>query len=154
MDPYTPPGAPLGDGGPNRGSTIWAVFLGVVADIGGTIAAGIVIALMLPNLAMPVAGVDPSMPAEPASGFQWFSLLIGLCFTGLGGYVAARVANNREYFHALLVGVASLVLGELMIGLGPDAYPLAQRLVGDLLVIPAALVGGHLRRNQKAQALA
>jgi hypothetical protein len=150
-NPYTPPGAPLGDrdGGP-RGSTLWAVFLGVVADIGGTIVAGILITLMFPGLSAPEQGsADPSLPVAPSAGYLWFSLLVGLSFTTLGGYVAARVANNREYFHALLLGVASLVLGELMIAMTPEAYPLGQRLVGDLLVIPAALVGGHIRRKQK-----
>jgi hypothetical protein len=150
MDPYQPPGAPLRDDDRNRrGSTPWAVFLGVVADIGGTIVAGMVIALLLPGLAAPVPGADPSIPAEPSEGFRWFSLFVGLCFTGVGGYVAARAANHREYFHGLLVGVASLVLGELMVSVGPEGYPLAQRLIGDLLVIPAALVGGHIRRNRK-----
>jgi hypothetical protein len=151
-DPYLPPGAPLGDRDDRkRGSTLWAVFLGVVTDIGGSIAAGIVIMLLLPGASQPVPGTDPSVPAAPGNGFLWFSLLVGLCFTGLGGHVAARVANNREYYHALLVGVASLVIGELMIALGNDTYPLAHRLIGDLLVIPAALVGGHVRRKQKTQ---
>jgi hypothetical protein len=153
QDPYQPPGAPLGDDDRGRrSSTPWAVFLGVVSDIGGTIVAGMVLALLMPGLAAPVPSVDPSMPAAPPVAFQWLSLLIGLCFTAVGGYVAARAANRREYFHALLVGVVSLVLGELMVGMSPEGYPLAQRLVGDLLVIPAALVGGHLRLNQKAPA--
>jgi hypothetical protein len=155
QDPYRPPNSPLRDDERSRrSSTPWAVFLGVVADIGGTIVAGMVLALLMPGLAAPVPSVDPSMPSAPPEGFQWFSLLVGLCFTGVGGYVAARTANHREYFHALLVGIVSLVLGELMVGMSPEGYPLAQRLVGDLLVIPAALLGGHLRLNQKALARA
>lgn len=133
-----------------RSSTPWALFLGVVADIGGTIVAGMLLALLMPGLAAPVPNVDPSIPPAPSVGFQWFSLLVGLSFTAVGGYVAARTANHREYFHALLVGIVSLALGELMVGMSPEGYPLAQRIVGDLLVIPAALVGGHVRLNQKA----
>jgi hypothetical protein len=155
QDPYQPPTAPVRDvDRGRRRSTLRAVFLGALADIGGTIVAGMVLALLLPGLAAPVPNADPSIPAAPSVGFQWFSLLVGLCFTALGGYVAARVADRREYFHAVLVGVVSLVLGELMVGMSPEGYPLAQRLVGDLLVIPAALLGGHLRFNQKALARA
>jgi hypothetical protein len=151
-DPYLPPGAPLDDRDDGkRRSTLWAVFLGVVTDIGGSIVAGIVLMLLLPAVGVPVPGTEPSAPPAPGEGFLWFSLLVGLCFTALGGYVSARVANNREYYHALLVGVASLLIGELMIAFGNEGYPLAQRLIGDLLVMPAALVGGHLRRKQKTQ---
>jgi hypothetical protein len=151
-DPYLPPGAPLGDRDDrNRGSTLWAVFLGVITDVGGSIAGGIVLTALLPGLSEPVPGADPSVPPAPGDGYLWLSLLVGLCFTSLGGHVAARVANHREYYHALLVGVASLVIGELMIALANDGYPLAYRLIGDLLVVPAALVGGHIRRKQKTQ---
>jgi uncharacterized membrane protein len=151
-DPYLPPGAPLGDRDDRkRGSSLWAVFLGVITDIGGSIAAGIVIMLLFGGAGAPVRGSDSSVPPAPGDGYLWLTLAVGLCFTGLGGHVAARVANNREYFHALWVGVASLVIGELVIAMGGDAYPLAHRMIGDLLVIPAALVGGHLRRKQKTQ---
>jgi hypothetical protein len=151
-DPYLPPGAPLGDRDDrNRGSTLWAVFLGVLTDVGGSIAGGIALTALLPGMSEPGPGSAPSQLPVPGDGYLWLSLLVGLCFTGLGGHVAARVANNREYYHALLVGVASLVIGELMIAMTNEAYPLAHRLIGDLLVIPAALVGGHLRRKQKTQ---
>jgi hypothetical protein len=67
----------------------------------------------------------------------------------LGGYVAARVANQREYYHALLTGVVVLVFGELMIGMSSEDYPLAYRVIGDLLAVPAALLGGHLRKTAR-----
>jgi hypothetical protein len=149
-DPYQPPEAPLRDREDRRRrSTLWAVFLGVVTDIGGSIAAGILMLFLFPITGTPMPSSDPS--ASPAEGYLWATLAVGLCFTALGGFVAARVANNREYYHALLVGVASLIIGELMIGLGNDAYPLAQRLIGDVLVIPAALMGVHQRRKQISQ---
>lgn len=150
-DPYLPPEAPLGDRGDRRrGSTLWAVFLGVVTDIGGSMAAGILMLVLYPLTGAPMPGGDRSV--APVDGYLWASLAVGLCFTALGGYVAARAANNREYYHALLVGVASLLIGELAIGLSNEGYPLAQRLIGDMLVIPAALMGGHQRRKQISQA--
>ena len=74
-----------------------------------------------------------------------------MSFTVLGGFVAARTANHREYWHAFLTGLAVLILGEIMIGFSADTYPLSYRLIGDLLTLPAALLGGHIRLSTRAR---
>jgi hypothetical protein len=78
----------------------------------------------------------------------------GLGCTALGGYVAARFANHSEYANAFAVGVASLVFGEAVLIAFSAGLPLWLRLAGDLAVVPAALVGGHLRMLQKRAAAA
>ncbi len=86
---------------------------------------------------------------DRSAGWLTVGMLGGLACTVLGGYVAARFANHSEYANAFAVGVASLVFGELVIIAFSQELPLWLRLVGDLAVVPAALLGGHLRVLQK-----
>jgi hypothetical protein len=51
-----------------------------------------------------------------------------------------------------MLGLCSLAFGELMLRvLAVSDYPEWSRLVGNLLVIPVAFFGGHLRVLQKAR---
>jgi hypothetical protein len=106
------------------------------------------------GVGLAAGGVSPDAvdAAMDRSGFQLLGLAGGLACTALGGYVAARFANHAEYANAFAVGVASLVFGEVMLLVQPQDYPVWLRLLGDVLVIPAALVGGHLRMLQKRAA--
>jgi hypothetical protein len=153
-DPYTPPGSPVGDPpDARRRSSILAVVLGFFVDIGATMIFGIVLAIV-GGVGLAAGGVSPDAvdAAMDRSGFQLLGLAGGLACTALGGYVAARFANHAEYANAFAVGVASLVFGEVMLLVQPQDYPVWLRLLGDVLVIPAALVGGHLRMLQKRAA--
>ena len=154
-DPYTPPGSPVGDPpDARRRSSILAVVLGFFVDIGATMIFGIVLAIV-GGVGLAAGGAAPEAIdaiVERSAGFQLIGLAGGLACTALGGYVAARFANHAEYANAFAVGVASLVFGEVMLLVQPQDYPVWLRLLGDVLVIPAALVGGHLRMLQKRAA--
>jgi len=154
-DPYTPPGSPVGDPpDARRRSSILAVVLGFFVDIGATMIFGIVLAIV-GGVGLAAGGAPPEAIdsiVERSAGFQLLGLAGGLACTALGGYVAARFANHAEYANAFAVGVASLVFGEVMLLVQPQDYPVWLRLLGDVLVIPAALVGGHLRMLQKRAA--
>jgi hypothetical protein len=156
-DPYTPPGSPVGDPpDARRRSSLLAVVLGFLADIGGTMVFGFVLAIV-GGVGLAASGVDPRSAeaiVERSAGFLLLGLAGGLVCTALGGYVAARFANHSEYANAFAVGLVSLVFGEVMMLVQPQDYPLWLRLLGDVLVIPAALVGGHLRALQKRAAAA
>jgi hypothetical protein len=154
-DPYTPPGSPVGDPpDARRRSSILAVVLGFFVDIGATMIFGIVLAIV-GGVGLAAGGAAPEAIdaiVERSAGFQLIGLAGGLACTALGGYIAARFANHAEYANAFAVGVASLVFGEVMLLVQPQDYPVWLRLLGDVLVIPAALVGGHLRMLQKRAA--
>jgi hypothetical protein len=154
-DPYTPPGSPVGDPpDARRRSSILAVVLGFFVDIGATMIFGIVLAIV-GGVGLAAGGAPPEAIdsiVERSAGFQLLGLAGGLACTALGGYVAARFANHADYANAFAVGVASLVFGEVMLLVQPQDYPVWLRLLGDVLVIPAALVGGHLRMLQKRAA--
>jgi hypothetical protein len=154
-DPYTPPGSPVGDPPDARKrSSIAAVAIGFFVDIGATMIFGVVLAVA-GGVGVAAGGASPAAVeaiVERSAGFQLLGLAGGLVCTALGGYVAARFANHSEYANAFAVGLASLVFGEVMLLVQPQDYPVWLRLLGDALVIPAALVGGHLRTLQKRAA--
>lgn len=153
-NPYTPPSAPVGDRGPERTGSTWkAVLLGVTTDLFGTTIAGMVLLVLFSGMLV-AQGRTPeeiSPMLLQSNQYLFLSLALGLSFTALGGYVAARVANHREYWHALIVGVIVLIIGEIMVSGDPTGMPLSIRIIGDLLVVPAALLGGHMRRNAKVR---
>lgn len=71
-----------------------------------------------------------------------FGLILGTASTVLGGYLAARLAHSVPYFNALAFGVLGLILS--MIGTGE--LPTWFKVIGLLLTLPAALLGGHLAK--------
>jgi hypothetical protein len=156
-DPYTPPGAPVEDPpSTRRRSALGAVALGFAVDIVATTVVSTLLSVIAG--AGPAAGDGAPGGAMPVTGNSagWLviGLAAGLACTALGGYVAARFANQSEYANAFAVGVASLVFGEaVLIAFGGD-LPLWLRLAGDLAVVPAAVLGGHLRMLQKRAAAA
>jgi hypothetical protein len=155
-NPYTPPSAPVGDRGPERPGPTWkAVLFGVTTDLFGTTVAGMVLLVLFSGMLM-TQGREPEEISRlllQSNEYLFVSLAVGLGFTALGGYVAARIANHREYKHALIVGVIVLIIGEIMVSSDPTGMPLSIRVIGDLLVIPAALLGAHLRLTAKQRAL-
>lgn len=156
-NPYTPPAAPVGDRDPEHTGATWkAVLFGVTTDLVGTTVAGMVLLILFST--MLVAQGRPPEDISPillqSTQYLFVSLAVGLSFTVLGGYVAARVANHLEYRHGLIVGVIVLVIGEIMVSGDPTGMPLSIRIIGDLLVVPAALLGAHLRRAAKVRARA
>ena len=151
-DPYTPPSAPVRDREPEGPGSTWkAVTFGVLADIVGTFVASIVLYAALGSILVSRGASPQGLDATllQSDAYLLIGSAVGLAFTVLGGYVAARVANQREYYHALLTGLVVLVFGELMVGMSQEDYPLAYRVIGDLLVIPAALFGAHLRKSAR-----
>jgi hypothetical protein len=154
-DPYTPPGAPVEDP-PNarRRSALGAVALGFAVDVVATT----VVSTVLTAIAGAAPGDGAPGDAVPmtrgSAGWLVIGLMAGLACTALGGYVAARFANQSEYANAFAVGIASLVFGEAVLIVFGGDLPLWLRLAGDLAVVPAAVLGGHLRMLQKRAAAA
>lgn len=139
---------------PSLAWTVRAVGLGLICDIGATLAATLLLTAMLGGrLVGEHATAQALEQALLASDtYILLALAAGLGGTVLGGYVAARAAGEREYLHAMLAGVAVLVLGELALSQSGSAYPVAYRLIGALLTVPAALYGGHLRKRRRVPA--
>jgi len=152
QNPYQPPEAPVADREERVGSSVKAILLGLGVDIGGTVVAGTVLAIawgiMLASGG--ANGEEINRYFRESSTFMWVNLCVGLGFTGLGAYVAARIANRAEYRFALMLGLCSLATGELMLRLlASGEYPEWARLVSNLLILPVAFLGGHVRVLEK-----
>ncbi|MBN2189083.1 MAG: hypothetical protein JW699_06485 [Chitinispirillaceae bacterium] len=125
--------------------SIKAVALGCIADWAGTVAFSLVFGMI-------AVGVETSrgMGAEQAIGSlqQWsqtpaglmFSMLSGLCFTGLGGYVAARISPRDTLMNSLLVGALAFLTSLPFIA----GVPPSRIIISLSLPMPAAVIGGFL----------
>jgi Na+/H+-translocating membrane pyrophosphatase len=151
-NPYRAPGAPVTDPRPaRRGSTFAAISAGLAADVLGTFVGSIVVTIVLgvwlAGQGVTADGMHAFMADSGA--FQVFSLLFGLAFTMLGGYVAAHVANFRELWHGMVLGIASLAFGELYVAIADADIALWQRIASWLLIVPAGIYGAFLYRKRK-----
>ena len=156
-NPYTPPNAPVDGREAERVGATWkAVLIGVTTDLLGTTIAGVVLVVFFSGMLVAQGNQPEQIGARllESSAYQIVSLMVGLAFTALGGYVAARVANHHEYRHALIVGAIVLVIGEVLISSDPTGMKLSLRVIGDLMVIPAALMGAHVYRVTRLQSRA
>lgn len=76
------------------------------------------------------------------------TLVVGLAFTGIGGYVAASLAKQQHVRHAVAVGMLSLGLGlSGLFAAGPGSQPVWATLAGLILTLPFAAFGGYYRQQ-------
>ena len=146
QNPYNPPKASVDGAHITKGSGVKAVVIGLLVDIGGTTVFGIIVSLIW-GFVLASGGMDDKeiqVYFDTSTTFLLASLVYGSAFTGFGGYIAAKIANHQEYKYAFLVGLFSLIIGEIFIAF-MDNYPIWHRIAGDLIIIPVAVYGGHLR---------
>jgi hypothetical protein len=122
-----------------------AILYGCLADIAGTALFSLAFGMMTTFRAA-LRGVD----AEAASQalIEWsstmhgiaFSLFFGLFFTGVGGYVAARVVKNGTLLNSAFVGSMGILSGLVFMGFSP----IMVTIISLSLSIPIALLGGYI----------
>jgi hypothetical protein len=95
-----------------------------------------------------LSGHDPHAPA--AASFMALSVLFGLVFSVLGGYVAALVggAGKYEIEHSFAVATLIAAIGAASFIAESRAESGWTQLSAILIVAPAAILGGYLRRRQ------
>lgn len=129
-----------------RRLSIKALALGVLTDIGGSLLYGGVLGV--------VFGIYFAMHDLPENeitirlqglGFLIPSLLIGLAFVALGGYVAGRIAKAHEVLHGGLVGGLSLLMGLFFW----SSTPLWYGIAGVLACVPCGMLGGRFATNSQ-----
>jgi hypothetical protein len=124
-----------------------AIVIGSLTDVLGTMLIGSTIVIAIAAI---VTGADSAERLNEAlavsTPLQVLSLALGLTFTAVGGYVAARLAPGAERAQAFAVGVVSTTVGFLFALSGSGAYPFWLEASGLILTIPAAFAGGEIRR--------
>lgn len=79
------------------------------------------------------------------TAYRILSLIVGLGFTMMGGYLAGRIAKGGEYFHSGAVGLLNVLFGLFFIGM----YFTWYSIIAFLLVLPAAIMGGDMARKRR-----
>ncbi|HKS76933.1 MAG TPA: hypothetical protein VJQ82_27240 [Terriglobales bacterium] len=93
-----------------------------------------------------LSGHDPHAPASAA--FMILSVVYGVVFAIGGGYLAAWIAGKFEIEHAFAVATLVAAIGAASyIAEAPGESKWTQ-LSGILIIAPAAILGGYLRRRQ------
>jgi hypothetical protein len=123
-----------------------AILLAGVADIACTYGYGL-LSVMTVFVVFQSRHLPPGRAVHFLMGvpFLLSAVVAGGASALLGGFIAARIARARELLHAALIPVPCMLLGVVLRLLGkvsptPTWYTIAAYGV----VIPAALLGGHL----------
>jgi hypothetical protein len=151
-DPYRPPGAPVTDQDRPRGSPVKGMAFGVLVDIGGTMLAGVALvfvwAVWLAASGQSAEQIEQAMQKpDPASALSIAGYVVGTAFSGLGGYVCARVARETELRCAAVVAAISIAFG-FAVG-GAQSFAMNVLMVGS--TIAAVMAGAWLgmQRNRR-----
>ena len=129
--------------------SLQAILIGCLVDWLGTLAFDLFFVITTGMTAM-LRGL--SLKETEVALTEWyhsvpgigFSLLCGLGFTLLGGFVAAKMANADNLLNSALVGVVGILLGLILIfEVFPNSeIPKAISFLSILLSIPVSILGG------------
>jgi hypothetical protein len=149
---YLPPSATLTEPVSKPRSSVVAVLLGgLVVDFLGTLAAAILAAVIVSAAIVSGGGGDAEVTAGLGSlAFLVAITAIGEILVAAGGYVAARWARRRPVAHGVAAGTLSLVLGLPFLLLPGATEPLWLVVVGLIVHVPLAALGGHLAGRRPA----
>lgn len=136
---------------PLKNLNIKAILIGWVVDVVGTLIAILVIGLIAGIIftAQGLAEEEIVDQFNKSPSIQLVSLLIGFLITAFAGYMTAFIAKREEIKHALVFGLLSLLTGVLMIFVFPQPIPAWSLILGIVIIVPAALIGGYVRLNTK-----
>lgn len=128
-----------------QGISFKAVAIGMVAmfllDVVGGIGLTVVLGGPTGSPGMTVQQArEATIAFMHSTGYLTGSLILGTVATVIGGYLAARNANAAPYLNAGFLGACGVVVS-LLLGRGSPAWFV---LSGALVVLPAALLGGHV----------
>lgn len=132
-----------------QGISLKAVILGVLVDVGTTLAIGVVAGVVL-AVVFVAQGRTPdeinAMGQDPIILVP--SFVIGLACTVFGGFVAGRVAGRSETLHGGLVGLLGALIGIPFM----QSYPLWYNVACLVAVVPFAALGGYLATFRRTDA--
>ncbi len=123
-----------------------AVVIGSLVDTIGTLVVGLLFDAAVGS-ATSVSSPDAfAALVYDSVPLQLAQLALGLALTAIGAYVAARLATKEPLLHAFAVGVISTGIGFVFVFSAPEGAPFWAEAAGLILTIPAAFLGGEIRR--------
>lgn len=130
---------------PGQKISIAGVAIGGVTDVFASSVLALPVVVFLQ-----VKGSAATASAMGSGGWlYWLEFAIGFGCSGLGGYVAAWIAQHDELLNGLLSSFLSIGIGLYSVLLGKSAQSLLVQAL-PLAAVPAfALLGGYLRQKQK-----
>jgi len=119
--------------------SVVAVFIGVLAVIVLSVGTDVV---------LHATGIYPRWFQPMAEGLWVLALAYRVVYGIAGGYLAARLAPNRQMAHALVLGVVGLVLSIVGVAMhwnkGPEYGPRWFGLALIATALPLAWIGGKI----------
>lgn len=122
-----------------------AVIVGSLVDITGSIVVGGAVLAFVAALQGATTAEQMAAMFDASAGLQLLSMVLGLFFVSVGGYVAARLARGAERANAFAVGVLSTAVSFLIVFNAPETAPFWYEAVSLVLTVPAAFLGGEFR---------
>lgn len=95
-------------------------------------------------------GIDPHAMASPT--LIGFSILYGIIFAGLGGFVAGLIGRREDVICGILLAVIIALSAVTALISRPDPGAVWTHSAALILMAPAALVGDWIRKSRKAAA--
>lgn len=90
---------------------------------------------------------DPHSPASP--GFIFFSVLFGLAFALLGGFVAGKISGRADLITGLLLAAIIAIPAIITAISRPGEGAIWSQMFALLVMSPAAIFGDWLRKSRR-----
>jgi hypothetical protein len=90
--------------------------------------------------------VDPHAPA--AAGFIVFSILYGIAFAVLGGFLAGKIGKREDLVSGMLLALIIAIPAAITLISRPGQGAIWSQLSALILMSPAALIGDWLSKNR------
>ncbi|HEY7058210.1 MAG TPA: hypothetical protein VH458_16855 [Vicinamibacterales bacterium] len=117
----------------------------------GAVAAGYLVFASSAVLLFQLSGRQPHASATPA--FEVVTVIWGIVFALIAGWLTARIAVRRPTTHAAVLA-ALIALGALISLLTSPGGAIWTQVAALLLMAPAALAGGAIARAARSRARA
>lgn len=109
--------------------------------------AGYLIFAVSAGLLFAISGRDPHQ--VPTMAFAVCSIVYGMAFAFLGGWVSAYIARRRELVHAIAMSalISSVALLSIIMQIGKGSF--CSQFSTMVLMVPSAVLGGFVRWRSK-----
>jgi len=138
-----------------RKVSITGVLIGGIVDIVSSVILGIPFAIYvlfrLDLAQIPQDKIGPAVTSAMHANIPLYicELLVGMCCSVLGGYVAAWLAKHDELLNGTLSPCICVLIGIYSVASGKDSHPIYVQILLLIASPVLGLLGGQLRLMQK-----